>query len=997
MKRLFVIIPFVLLFALAGCSSDGDTNTNGPSGDELKAPTNLVATVMSCSEIKLEWVDQNDNQVGYRIERTSGITVEWNKVADVAAGVTEYTNTGLTEATLYSYRVKAFITDAESDPSTTVDATTLLRAPEDIEVDEVSSTWIKLIWDDKSHVETGYELERKDSAEGEFTSLTELDADAEAYTDTDIEIGVTYYYRVKAKKDEISSDFSNEISAMAVASPSDLAVSDITASSAIFTWTDNSPDEINFRLERSTDNGRTFSLASLLDPDITSYTDEALSEGLRYSYRVKAVVENGESDFSDIITFRTPPIAPSGFSAAQDENNPVQINLSWTDGSTVETKFEIQRKMENGEFAMLAEPAANSTSYQDMGLASNQTYYYRIAAKIDAAYSLWSEEVSATTTLLTPLAPGDLSGTSLSPTEVELSWTDNSDNESGFVVARSLRRYDGYEDIATVAQNSSGYNDTGLIERTAYYYQVKAFNDEGDSPFSNILRIETLEGPPAAPSGLEATVLNWERIRLNWTDNSDNEDGFQLERSPDGAANWSLIATTGTDTAFHVDLGLTSETSYFYRVRAFNDKGESAYTVVVEATTPRLPPNAPSDLAVIPNMPDVSTINLVLSWEDNSNNENGFKVERQRPASYTWDIIGQVSENESGFMDTTTTFSLTYKYRVKAFNESGNSEPSNIAEYTTPDPPPDAPLDLIAELEGINSIAVSWRPGSNNEAGFEVQRRGPDDNDFRPIGQSGQGEYFFQDTGLQPETWYAYRVAAFNGAGFSPYSNIDSTQTLTPIVLDEDFEGIDVGSRPPTPPWTYTVGASCILEVTDEEAFQSDNSFFFQDSGDANTQAQADFYPVSDGTLELDLKIELGSYFGIAAFRANNVTMALAIFPDSTLQQYTGAYTVVDTLESGDWTHVTIEFSSDNRYNAWWGEEHVVQSSPYLSNGAVTSIWLFTFTGAGSITSGAWVDNVYLEIDLGLEENFSGPLRHPEVKGTVPQELYNLNFLRPDR
>ncbi|HEY7117849.1 MAG TPA: PA14 domain-containing protein [Tepidisphaeraceae bacterium] len=89
--------------------------------------------------------------------------------------------------------------------------------------------------------------------------------------------------------------------------------------------------------------------------------------------------------------------------------------------------------------------------------------------------------------------------------------------------------------------------------------------------------------PPATPAGLAATALSSSQIRLNWQDVA-NETGYKLERSLDGA-NWAQIATPAAGATSYTDSGLSGNTKYFYRLRATNAAGDSAYTAAVNATT----------------------------------------------------------------------------------------------------------------------------------------------------------------------------------------------------------------------------------------------------------------------------------------------------------------------------------------------------------------------------------------------------------------------------
>src|SRR5207302_2019781 len=109
---------------------------------------------------------------------------------------------------------------------------------------------------------------------------------------------------------------------------------------------------------------------------------------------------------------------------------------------------------------------------------------------------------------------------------------------------------------------------------------------------------------PAAPSNLTATAASSSQINLSWTDNSNNETGFKIERSPDGTT-FTQVATVGASITTYANVGLAASTKYYYRVRAYNSGGNSAYSNTASATTapnptptptPTSTPAAPSNL-----------------------------------------------------------------------------------------------------------------------------------------------------------------------------------------------------------------------------------------------------------------------------------------------------------------------------------------------------------------------------------------------------------------
>jgi hypothetical protein len=91
---------------------------------------------------------------------------------------------------------------------------------------------------------------------------------------------------------------------------------------------------------------------------------------------------------------------------------------------------------------------------------------------------------------------------------------------------------------------------------------------------------------PLAPTNLSATAAAPTEINLSWTDNSDNEEGFKVERKSGAEGSYSLIATTAGNVASYSDSNLSASTVYFYRVLAFNSEGESSYSNEASATTP---------------------------------------------------------------------------------------------------------------------------------------------------------------------------------------------------------------------------------------------------------------------------------------------------------------------------------------------------------------------------------------------------------------------------
>jgi len=190
---------------------------------------------------------------------------------------------------------------------------------------------------------------------------------------------------------------------------------------------------------------------------------------------------------------------------------------------------------------------------------------------------------------------------------------------------------------------------------------------------------------PAPPTGLGATATSASQIDLAWGDNSVNENGFEIERCLGaGCTNFTAIASVAANVLTYSNTGLAANTLYRYRVRAFNDGGSSGYSNEVAATTLAAPspPAVPTGLTATAG-PGSGQISLV--WTDSSINEDGFKIERCQGSNCTsFSQIVQVGAGVTTYRDTNRKVGRVYRYRLRAYNASGDSGYSNIASAKAP-------------------------------------------------------------------------------------------------------------------------------------------------------------------------------------------------------------------------------------------------------------------------------------------------------------------------
>ncbi len=771
-------------YKVAAYNANGRSDSNeANAATSLAAPSGLSATTMSNTRIDLEWTDNSGLEDGFKIELKNGPGGSYVQVATVGASVTSYMSTGLDPNTTYYFRVRAYKSSDNSAYSNEDSATTYPNppaAPSSLTATAVSNSQINLSWSDHSNNETGFKIERKLTSGINFTQIDTVAAGVTSYASTGLTATTSYTYRVRAYNAGGPSAFSNQASDTTLidppVAPSGLTATAVSNSQIDLSWVDNALTEDGFLIERKTGAGGSYAQIASVGANVTSYASTGLSGSTEYFYRVRAYNVGGNSNYSnedEATTLQDPPAAPGNLRATALNNE--QIDLAWTDLSNNETGFKVEIKAgAGGAYTELATNSANDTTYTSTGLEADTEYFYRVRAFNSTGSSPYSNEDSATTLPEPPAAPSNLNATTVSNTQIDLAWNDNSNNEDGFKIERKLSTAATFSEITTVGANVTSYASTGLLADTSYTYRVRAYNAVGNSAYTGEVSATTLPNPPAAPSSLIATTVSNTQIDLAWTDNSGSEIGFRIERKAAGEGSFTEIATTGVGTTNYASTGLSGNTEYFYRVRAYNAGGNSSYSNEANATTQPDPLVAPSNLMAN----TVSSSQIDLTWNDNSSNEDGFKIERRVPSTPGFITIVTLPANQTSFANTGLTGNTIYIYRVRAFNAFEHSGYSNTARDTTLLGAPAAPSNLIATAATNNLVNLTWTDNAGNEAGFKIERKRDTDTSYTQIASIGPNLTNYASSGLNGNVIYYYRLRAFNGGGHSAYSNVDSALTL---------------------------------------------------------------------------------------------------------------------------------------------------------------------------------------------------------------------------
>jgi titin len=546
-------------------------------------------------------------------------------------------------------------------------------------------------------------------------------------------------------------------------------------------------------------------------------------------YVVTATNAAGSTSTSLVVTVNAapagPPAAPSGLQAAATSSS--TVHLTWIDRADNETGFILERGgAETGPWTQIATPAVDAGSHDDKGLAASTTYWYRIRATNAAGDSENSTAASASTpaTDIVPRAPSGLLAVGTSSSTIHLTWMDNSDNEAEFRLERAPAEIGPWVLVASMPANARLYEDAGLAPATTYFYRVLAANAAGPSEFTSPPASATTfaapDGLPSPPSALTATATSPSTIHLVWTDTSNNEDGFKVERAPAETGPWAQVATPPANATAYDDVGLAASTTFWYRVWAQNAAGLSSNsTPLASATTPPPPPPPipPEGFVATP----IAYNAIQLTWTA-SPGAATYNLQRRSSQAAPWVQIATPLGDVVTFGDSGLTELTTYWYQIQATNGAGTSAFVAAAPATTParpvlipSPPPSG---LTATPTSSSTVHLAWADNSANETAFVVDRGVAETGPWTAVATTAANVTSYDDSGLAGSTTYWYQVRATNSAGAStsgtasattPGYLLTVTNPSTGTGTISDGAGINCGST-----CTATFAAGGTVELT---------------------------------------------------------------------------------------------------------------------------------------------------------------------------------------
>ncbi|GAB3801987.1 hypothetical protein GCM10028819_30370 [Spirosoma humi] len=627
---------------------------------------------------------------------------------------------------------------------------------------------VVLTWKDNSTNETKFEIERNNFTS--FTKIGEVAANVTTYTDNSVG-GGTYRIRVvfATGATGLSNEFTISTPPEPPGTPTGLTVIAQNSNSLKLTWSNGSGSApTDYRIERGTSTGGSFTLLQTVAYSrAPTFTDNGVNGGQPYCYRVRSQNGSVVSDFTAPVC-ATPPLAPTNVKNLQaNALSSSAIKLTW-DRYGKESGIGIERRTgQSGDWRQIATTLADGGEFTDNNLSSNTEYCYRIS---ESGYA-YSATACATTQQSAPRAPARLTATAVSSAQIDLTWADLSDNETGFELQRADSPGAQFSTIQNLGSNVTAFSDQGLQASHSYCYRVRAVNSIGASDYTDSQCATTQAPPVGAPQNLVATATSTTQINLTWVGVS-GATSYQLERSPNGNDGWNKVADPAGTAVSYDDPGLTPNTRYYYRIRAVVNGTPGPFSNVANASTPDSPPTTPARLVATA----VAYNQINLAWADLSGNESGFQLERSPTGNDNWNKLADLGANVTSYEDKTVQPQTHYFYRVRAVNAAGPSDNSNVADATTPVGPPVATQDLNATATSTTQISLTWSAIAN-AATILIERSPDGTSGWASLTTVAGAATSYTDNNLAVNTHYYYRIRAANASGQGPTSNVADATT----------------------------------------------------------------------------------------------------------------------------------------------------------------------------------------------------------------------------
>ena len=483
-----------------------------------------------------------------------------------------------------------------------------------------------------------------------------------------------------------------------------------------------------------------------------------------------------------VTTLPLAPVAPGA--PTYTEVGSTAVRLSWT-GVEGATSYDVERAPSvDGPWGPSGSGIAGTT-HVDSTLSANTTYWYRVTARNAGGSGVPSAPSSVTTG---PGAPGTPTFSDVGANGVTLSWTAPASGADTYLVERASASGTDWNTVATVPALT--WPDATVAPDTTYQYRVRGGIASVFGDPSPAASVTTLPLPPAAPTTPTCGPVGETLVTVSWTAVT-GATSYDLERADTAAGSWGPAASDLTATT-HDDVGRSANTTYWYRVRGSNTGGDGGFSPACSALTRPAAPGTPT-------FSNVATTSLTVSWIPPTGGAATYTLERATGAGAFTALAPGLTA--TAFADSTLSANVTYRYRVRAANASGDGAYSGEGSVTTLAGVPGTPTFTAVTA---TSLTVSWTAPSGGASSYDVERAPSASGPWTAI-STGVTTLTTADSGLLAGTLYWYQVRAQSSAGTGAYSA--AAQVITQPGAPGAPTFTNLGATSVTVSWMPVAGA----------------------------------------------------------------------------------------------------------------------------------------------------------------------------------------------
>ena len=670
------------------------------------------------------------------------------------------------------------------------------------------------------------------------TGATGYDSQVSLYTDFSIKIvnitnfaftsymysslypGTLYYWRVRSRNASGPSAWSTRSFTTApipaiitLSSPSDTSTT--VSLTPTLSWVADA-DASNYHVQISTVNTFASTVRDVSGIGSTSYATSGLSTDVTYYWRVQGATVNGTGPYSAVWSFKiivipaTPLLATPTDASNVGSTSPM---LSWNAAANSST-YQIQVSTVNDfSTTVYSVTGISSTNYTAVGLTLASTYYWRVRGYNSDGYGSWSSTWSFSVVIV-PAAPTLISPsngvTGMSDSDA-LHWYATSDTTSYNI---QLATDSGFSTlIANVTGNATTtYSYGPLSPGQIYYWRVSSTNSSTTGAWSTVWHFTTLATPSTvtllSPTNSSSTTAY--TPTLSWNSAS-NAQWYHLQVSTVNNFASTVIDITNIYSTSSIASGLSTSTTYYWRVQAINANGAGSYSSTWSFSISPLPSTptlgSPSNSSVI------STTSPNLSWYTAANSTS-YELQIATTGAFSTILLDVTGLTSTSYATSGLSIGATLYWRVRGHNSNGDGSWSAGWNFTIIVSPSIPALWSPADLTTGTPLTPSliWYASLNSTA-YHVQVAS--DSGFSSLVVNTYGvtsTSYSVPSALTNGTTYWWRVEGTNAIGASTFPAARSFVTilLAPDapVLTAPADAIANVSSNPTLSWTAAARAT---------------------------------------------------------------------------------------------------------------------------------------------------------------------------------------------